>query len=154
MINSPLPKPLPPAGSSARWRPCQFGSTRKASPESSPRKESPSPSALSPSAMSLCSTTLENSSTSVWECDGCFPREAGIPLNPENRGRDAQPRRLSQHGRGAPPRDPQLPQGEAPLRKPLVLLDIPLLPFMQAQIEPLCETCPWTLLHNAVSQTM
>ena len=40
------------------------------------------------------------------------------------------------------------------MSKPLVLLDIPLLPFMQAQIEPLCETCPWTLLKNRDSQTL
>jgi len=34
------------------------------------------------------------------------------------------------------------------LTKPLVLLDVPLLPFMQAQAEPLCEMCPWGLLKN------
>ena len=32
------------------------------------------------------------------------------------------------------------------MTKPLVLLDVPLLPFMQAQVEPLCELCPWEVL--------
>jgi len=34
------------------------------------------------------------------------------------------------------------------LPKPLVLLDVPLLPFMQEQVEPYCETRPWTLLQD------
>jgi glyoxylate reductase len=40
------------------------------------------------------------------------------------------------------------------LAKPLVLLDLPLLPFMQAQVEPFCEMCPWTLLKNDDQQTL
>lgn len=34
------------------------------------------------------------------------------------------------------------------MTKPLVLLDVPLLPFMQAQVEPLCELCAWEVLKN------
>ena len=40
------------------------------------------------------------------------------------------------------------------MTKPLVLLDMPLLPFMQAQIEPICETCLWTLLKDGDAQTL
>ena len=40
------------------------------------------------------------------------------------------------------------------LTKPLVLLDVPLLPFMQAQVEPLCEMCPWALLKNGDQETL
>jgi glyoxylate reductase len=31
---------------------------------------------------------------------------------------------------------------------------MPLLPFMQAQLEPLCEMCPWTLLKNEDHETL
>ena len=40
------------------------------------------------------------------------------------------------------------------MSKPLVLLDVPLLPFMQAQVEPLCEMCPWALLKNGDRETL
>lgn len=40
------------------------------------------------------------------------------------------------------------------MTKPLVLLDVPLLPFMQAQLEPFCEMCPWTLLKNGDLETL
>jgi len=40
------------------------------------------------------------------------------------------------------------------LTKPLVLLDVPLLPFMHAQVEPLCEMCPWALLKNGDRETL
>jgi glyoxylate reductase len=40
------------------------------------------------------------------------------------------------------------------LTKPLVLLDVPLLPFLQAQVEPLCEMCPWALLKNGDQETL
>jgi len=40
------------------------------------------------------------------------------------------------------------------LSKPLVLLDAPLLPFLQAQVEPLCEMCPWALLKNGDQETL
>ena len=40
------------------------------------------------------------------------------------------------------------------MTKPLVLLDVPLLPFLQAQVEPLCEMCPWALLKNGDQETL
>jgi glyoxylate reductase len=40
------------------------------------------------------------------------------------------------------------------LSKPLVLLDMPLLPFMQAQLDPFCEMCPWVLLKNGDLETL
>jgi glyoxylate reductase len=40
------------------------------------------------------------------------------------------------------------------LSKPLVLLDVPLLPFMQAQLEPFCEMRPWALLESGDVETL
>lgn len=40
------------------------------------------------------------------------------------------------------------------MTKPLVLLDVPLLPFVQAQVEPLCEMCLWTILMSGDRKTL
>lgn len=43
---------------------------------------------------------------------------------------------------------------ETPLPKPLVLLDEPLLEFMQAQVDPYCELRPWRLLQDETEQEL